>query len=103
MSIFENIKLDSLPRLYKQDYAKKEPTVHLVVSLARSGNFVWLITEYSPKEEIFFGFSCIGDLQNAELGYISKAEIEEIAELYKINVEEVKLKMSEAKKKYLDL
>ncbi len=103
MSIFENINLDSLPRLYKQDYARKEPTVHLVVSLSKGGNFVWLLTEYCPKEEIFFGFGCIGDLQNAELGYISKAEIEEVAELYKFNIEKVKLKMSEAKKKYLDL
>jgi len=41
------------------------------------GSSDWLITEYSPEEDNAFGWACLGgDRQNAELGYVSMAELE---------------------------
>tara|TARA_Y100000310_G_scaffold198656_1_gene198640 strand:+ start:185 stop:523 length:339 start_codon:yes stop_codon:yes gene_type:complete len=36
----------------------------------------WFLTEYNPDDRTFFGFCNLGDDQNAELGYVSRDELE---------------------------
>lgn len=40
------------------------------------GGCDWFITEYDPHEDVGFGWACLNDRQNAELGYVSIAELE---------------------------
>ncbi|MCB8944527.1 MAG: DUF2958 domain-containing protein [Ardenticatenaceae bacterium] len=65
----------NVPKLYEQD-GEKDPIVH--VKLFGGSSFTWLITEYSPDQDLAFGFACLGDLEMAELGYISIAELREL-------------------------
>jgi hypothetical protein len=41
------------------------------------GAGTWLLYEFNEEEDIFFGFANIGDPDCAELGAISKTELEE--------------------------
>ena len=64
------------PRLYEQDGKGYEATVYAHYFAASHD---WLVTEYSPDEDIAFGWCCLnGDRQNAELGYTSLAELERV-------------------------
>lgn len=64
------------PALYAQDGRGYEAIVHAHYFL---GSNDWLVTEYSPDEDTAFGWACLGgDRQNAELGYVSLAELESI-------------------------
>ena len=43
------------------------------------GGSDWYVTEYSPEEKVCFGFAILnGDIQNAEWGYISLQELEDV-------------------------
>lgn len=64
------------PALYAQDGKGYDATVYAHYFL---GGNDWLVTEYDPKEDIAFGWACLnGDRQNAELGYVSLAELESV-------------------------
>lgn len=62
------------PALYAQDGKGMDATVHAHYF---GGSNDWWVTEYDPEQDLAFGFACIGgDTQNAELGYVSLAELE---------------------------
>jgi len=63
------------PPLYAQDGKGYDAMVHAHYFI---GSCDWFATEYSPTEDIIFGWACLGDRQNAELGYTSLVELEEI-------------------------
>jgi hypothetical protein len=64
------------PPLYAQDGKGLEAIVHAHYFV---GGCDWLVTEYDPADDLAFGWACLnGDRQNAELGYVSLAELEEI-------------------------
>jgi hypothetical protein len=64
------------PRLYGQEGKGFEATVHAHYFVAGSD---WLVTEYDPTDDLAFGWACLsGDRQNAEFGYVSMAELEEV-------------------------
>lgn len=99
MSIFTEENLKNIPALYEQDGKGEKAVVHLLVKLR---NFVWLITEYNPEEELFFGFVCLDDVEMAEIGYISKSELEDLEENYpSITAEKIEMTLKEAKNKYI--
>lgn len=64
------------PPLYAQDGKGYEAIVHAHYFIGGSD---WLVTEYDPDEGLAFGWACLnGDRQNAELGYVSLVELEEV-------------------------
>lgn len=66
----------SAPKLYAQDGKGLGAEVFAHYFLAQSD---WLISEYDPEEDVAFGWACLnGDRQNAELGYVSMAELESV-------------------------
>jgi Protein of unknown function (DUF2958) len=66
----------SAPALYSQDGRGYGATVHAHYFM---GTCDWLVTEYDPDDDLAFGWACLGgDRQNAELGYVSLAELEQI-------------------------
>lgn len=73
------------PQLYSQDGKGLDAIVHAHYFV---GSNDWLITEYDPAEDLAFGWACLnGDRQNAELGYVSMAELEEIRVPFAITVD----------------
>lgn len=48
-----------------------------VIKLFGGGACTWLLSEYDPKTDCFFGLCDLG-MGEPELGYVSKAELEEI-------------------------
>jgi hypothetical protein len=100
MSLFKEEQLKDIPELYAQDGKGDKAVVHLRVNLG--SNFNWLITEFSPEESLFFGFVCLnGDVESAELGYISKTELEDLSKKYFLEVEKVNISLKEAKEKWI--
>ena len=63
------------PDLYEQDGLGRKAIVHEHYFI---GGCDWWITEYNKEKDIAFGFACLGDPQNAELGYVSLTELEQI-------------------------
>ena len=101
ISIFRDNDFDGIPALYEQDGKGDKAICHLVVKIPYTG-FVWLLTEYSPEEEIFFGFACLNDPEMAELGYISKQELQDLGKQYPLIIEKLEnITLAEAKAKYL--
>lgn len=98
MSIFTKEQLEKLPSLYEQDGKGDKAKVSLVVSLE---DYVWLITEYSKEEELFFVYVSLADAEMSELGYVSKFELENLACKYPLVVEEVNMELKDAKNKYI--
>ncbi|MDK2063339.1 DUF2958 domain-containing protein [Aliarcobacter butzleri] len=103
-SIFTEKQLKDIPELYAQDGKEEtEVKVYLVVKLkGLQGSFCWLLTEYSPEEQLFFGFACLNDPEMAELGYISKVELDELGAKYPFYVDEVNMTLKEAKYVYIE-
>jgi hypothetical protein len=65
------------PALYEQDGKGYDAIVYAHYFIGSSD---WLITEYSPEEDVAFGWACLnGDRQVAELGYVSLTELESVA------------------------
>lgn len=64
------------PPLYAQDGKGYDAVVHAHYFI---GSNDWLVTEYDPAEDVAFGWACLnGDRANAELGYTSLAELEQV-------------------------
>jgi hypothetical protein len=61
------------PPLYAQDGSGYGATVYAHFFV---GNADWLLTEYDPADRLAFGWACLGDRANAELGYFQLAELE---------------------------
>jgi hypothetical protein len=93
MKLFTEEQLKRLPKLYSQDGLGDNAKVKLVVIL---GKFVWLLTEYD-NQDLFFGFVYLNDAQNAELGYVSKSELEDLMKEYNVEIIEVDINLKEAK------
>ncbi|MEV9527053.1 hypothetical protein AB0W38_00480 [Aliarcobacter butzleri] len=100
MKIFKEEDLKNIPELYSQDGKGDKAVVHIVVNIPGTEYF-WLLTEYSEEEQLFYGFACLADTQNAELGYISKIELEELADNYPLKIEKVEISLKNAKTKYI--
>lgn len=96
--LFKEEVLKKIPALYSQDGAGDKAIVKAVVRLQK---FVWLITEYDPESEIFFGFTCLNDIQCAELGYISLYELEDLNKKYNLELIEVNMELKDAKDTYI--
>jgi hypothetical protein len=60
------------PPLYSQDGKGYDAVVHAHYFI---GSCDWLVTEYNPHDDLAFGWACLGDRDNAELGYVSLAEM----------------------------
>ncbi len=97
---FTEEQLKGIPALYEQDGKGDKAKVHLRVCIPRSG-YEWLITEFDPEQELFFGFACLNDPEMAELGYISKLELEELGSQYNLTVEKIEMELKNAKDKYI--
>ena len=98
MKLFTEEQLKRLPALYSQDGKGNKARVKLLVRLQK---FVWLLTEYDGSD-LFFGFVCLNDEQNAELGYISKAELEDLGAKYPLEILEVDVELGNAKDIYIN-
>jgi hypothetical protein len=79
------------PALYSQDGQGYEAIVHAHYFL---GTNDWLVTEYDPGDDLAFGWACLnGDRQNAELGYVSLAELDDIAMPLLLDVGDTRVRM----------
>ena len=64
----EKERLDKIPRLYEtENVPLKDKLVWLHFFV---GSCDWYVIE-TDGEDLFWGFACLGDLQNAEFGYFS--------------------------------
>ena len=69
-------RLDKIPRLYETEKVSiDEKLIHLHFFI---GSFDWYVAEYDG-DDTFWGYAILnGDLQNAEWGYFSFAELRDI-------------------------
>ena len=68
-------RLEKIPRLYEtENVPLKEKLVWLHFFV---GSCDWYVIE-TDGEDLFWGFACLGDLQNAEFGYFSFSELKSI-------------------------
>ena len=95
-------KTSRIPALYAQEN-ESDPMVHVKL-FTNSSSWTWLLTEYSPDDDMAFGF-CYNsaDPQNAELGYVSLAELRALKNRFGIALVERDIhfqpcRLSEAKK-----
>lgn len=93
-------QLEGIPALYEQENKGGKAKVYLRVYIPKSG-YEWLITEYDKEQELFFGFVSLNDPEMAELGYISKLELEELGSQYNLTVEKIDMELKNAKDKYI--
>lgn len=63
------------PDLYEQDGKGDAAIVYAHYFV---GGCDWLITEYDPATARMYGWACLGDRQNAELGYVAHAELDRV-------------------------
>jgi hypothetical protein len=70
-------RLARIPKLYETEETQLEDKlIHLHFFL---GGCDWYISEYDG-DTLFWGFACLnGDLQNAEWGYVSFAELQSLS------------------------
>lgn len=70
-------QLSKIPKLYsteKVPILKKKIHLHFFI-----GGSDWYISEYDPKEHLFFGYAILnGDLEMAEWGYVSYLELKDL-------------------------
>lgn len=76
-SIFKENQLKDIPELYAQDGKEEtEVKVYLVVKLkGLQGSFCWLLTEYSPEEQLFFWFCLFKRSRDGGVGIYLKIRI----------------------------
>lgn len=60
------------PALYGQDGLGRAAIVHAHYFI---GGCDWFITEYDRAQRLAFGWACLGDRANAELGYVNFDEL----------------------------
>ena len=93
MSFLSNEQKKRIPALYSKKNMK-DPIVYIKLNIMNS---FWLITELEIDKELGFGWCCLGgDIQMAELGYVSLEEIE--ATGYEVGIEEMEKPLSQVKK-----
>ena len=69
-------QLRQIPKIYgTESIPLADKTIHLHLFI---GGCDWYITEYDG-EDLMFGFACLGDIQNAEWGYISLTELKAVS------------------------
>lgn len=67
---------DNLPRLYETEHIPAEDKIIPVKLFMPGTATTWYLAEYNPEEQLAFGYAVLnGDLQMAEWGYISIAEV----------------------------
>lgn len=72
----------TIPKLYSTENTptqEKKVYIHYFIPLL---NWDWWICEYDKEEKLFFGYANLNDPQNAEWGYVSLTELEDISEAY---------------------
>jgi len=91
--------LASMPPLYGQEFKEKKerrvgpstvvPMGDKIVYLHIFGPdlFDWYLIEYDPEEQLFFGFCCLNDPQDAEWGYVDFEELRAIKVPLKMYIE----------------
>ena len=72
------------PPLYSQDGQGMNAVIHEHYFI---GSCDWLVTEYDPEQDLAFGWACLGDRQNAELGYVSGEELESVKVPLRVDLE----------------
>ena len=93
MSFLTNEQRKRIPALYSQEEVK-DPVVFIKLNIMNS---FWLLTELDPNQELGFGWCILnGDIQMAEIGYVSLQEIE--ATGYEVGIEEMEKPLSQVKK-----
>jgi hypothetical protein len=70
------------PTIAKQENLGDDAIVHAHYFV---GSCDWWVTEYDPDDDLAFGFVNLGDPGNAELGYISLAELEAVRAPIRLN------------------
>ncbi|MDT5040620.1 MAG: hypothetical protein QOE51_1605 [Actinoplanes sp.] len=69
---------EAMPELYEQEKLGNSAVVYVKFFLPGTG-WSWFATEFDPLDRICFGYAHnSADPQNAELGYFSLTELEEI-------------------------
>ena len=66
--------LNKIPRIGKQD-GVRDPKVYLKFFI---GGWTWYVTEYDPKERLFFGLVVSPMMPEGEWGYFSYDELRSI-------------------------
>jgi len=70
---------ETIPRLYETENIPLEnKTIHQHYYLSWNAGFYWLIAELDPEQQLGFGYACLNDPPNAEWGYISIQELEDV-------------------------
>jgi len=93
MKFLTDEQKNKVPDLYSQE-DKEDPFVYLKLRVETN---YWLILELDKVKNIGFGWCCLnGDLEMAELGYVSIKVIEGLR--YPVDVEEMKKPLSQVKK-----
>lgn len=80
MNLMDNELKDTIPPMYSTEYVEFEDKMiyaHYYIKLP-DGQFDWWVCEYEPTERMFFGYANLNNPQNAEWGYISLDELEDL-------------------------
>lgn len=68
-----------IPRLYETEKIPiPDKIIYQHYLYPPKDGFYWLIAELDPREKLAFGYACLNDPMNAEWGYISIQELEEV-------------------------
>jgi hypothetical protein len=68
-------RLDRIPKLYEtEETPLEDKLIHLHLFI---GGCDWFVVEFDGND-LFWGFACLNDIQNAEWGYISLSELKSI-------------------------
>lgn len=71
--------MSQIPKLYgTEPIPVEDKIIHQHYLYPPKDGFYWLIAELNPKEKLAFGYACLNDPPNAEWGYISIQELEDI-------------------------
>lgn len=98
MSIFTKELLETLE---DTEYEATEASiVKIRASIGDNNN--WLITGWAEKDWLFFGYACInGDKELAEWGSIPKADLEDLAKQYPLQISTPNIAFKDAKDKFI--
>lgn len=73
------LKLPSnIPPLYSTQNVDSDEKVMHARLFALGSAATWLVAEYDPQDKIAFGYANLGNPQEAEWGYVSIDELEEL-------------------------
>jgi len=75
MKLFTKEILNKLPKIGETGELEAKDVKVPLKLFNPAGAGTWYITEYSPEDDLAFGFANLGDPEMAELGYISIKEL----------------------------